>query len=53
VWIPDPEHVWKSAEILTDFNPGETELELQLEDGTVRQKLFSKALNLKTEQLFI
>ncbi|KAG1952451.1 unconventional myosin-Vc [Pimephales promelas] len=37
VWIPDPEHVWKSAEILTDFNPGETELELQLEDGTELQ----------------
>ncbi|KAK7117256.1 hypothetical protein R3I94_022725 [Phoxinus phoxinus] len=34
VWIPDSEHVWKSAEILADFNPGETELEIQLEDGT-------------------
>ncbi|XP_073798784.1 unconventional myosin-Vc isoform X1 [Danio rerio] len=34
VWIPDAEHVWKSAEILTDFKPGDSELELQLEDGT-------------------
>uniref|UniRef100_A0A671S7W8 Myosin motor domain-containing protein n=1 Tax=Sinocyclocheilus anshuiensis TaxID=1608454 RepID=A0A671S7W8_9TELE len=34
VWIPDAEHVWQSAEILTDFKPGETVLELQLEDGT-------------------
>ncbi|KAI7812276.1 putative unconventional myosin-Vc, partial [Triplophysa rosa] len=34
VWIPDTEHVWKSAEILKDFQPGDTELELQLEDGT-------------------
>ncbi|XP_038854485.1 unconventional myosin-Vc-like [Salvelinus namaycush] len=34
VWIPDAEHVWKSAEILRDFKPGEEALELQLEDGT-------------------
>ncbi|XP_028970878.1 unconventional myosin-Vc isoform X2 [Esox lucius] len=33
VWIPDPEHVWKSAEILRDFRPGDETLELQLEDG--------------------
>uniref|UniRef100_A0A671S5R3 Myosin motor domain-containing protein n=3 Tax=Sinocyclocheilus TaxID=75365 RepID=A0A671S5R3_9TELE len=37
VWIPDAEHVWQSAEILTDFKPGETVLELQLEDGTELQ----------------
>ncbi|XP_051740847.1 unconventional myosin-Vc [Ctenopharyngodon idella] len=37
VWIPDAEHVWKSAEILTDFKPGDTELELLLEDGTELQ----------------
>ncbi|XP_029613252.1 unconventional myosin-Vc isoform X2 [Salmo trutta] len=34
VWIPDEEHVWKSAEILRDFKPGDETLELQLEDGT-------------------
>ncbi|MBN3313382.1 MYO5C protein, partial [Atractosteus spatula] len=33
VWIPDPEDVWKSAEILKDFKPGENVLDLQLEDG--------------------
>ncbi|KAK6317729.1 hypothetical protein J4Q44_G00110200 [Coregonus suidteri] len=34
VWIPDAEHVWKSAEILSDFKPGDETLQLQLEDGT-------------------
>uniref|UniRef100_A0A673ZYY9 Myosin VC n=1 Tax=Salmo trutta TaxID=8032 RepID=A0A673ZYY9_SALTR len=34
VWIPDAEHVWKSAEILRDFKPGDDTLKLQLEDGT-------------------
>uniref|UniRef100_A0A6Q2Z5V9 Uncharacterized protein n=1 Tax=Esox lucius TaxID=8010 RepID=A0A6Q2Z5V9_ESOLU len=34
VWIPDPEHVWKSAEILRDFRPGDETLELQLEDAS-------------------
>ncbi|KAL0968797.1 hypothetical protein UPYG_G00272000 [Umbra pygmaea] len=34
VWIPDTDHVWKSAEILRDFKPGDETLELQLEDGT-------------------
>ncbi|KAM9376468.1 unconventional myosin-Vc [Pholidichthys leucotaenia] len=34
VWIPDAEHVWKSAEILRDFHPGNSVLELLLEDGT-------------------
>uniref|UniRef100_A0A8C7MJ17 Myosin VC n=1 Tax=Oncorhynchus kisutch TaxID=8019 RepID=A0A8C7MJ17_ONCKI len=28
------EHVWKSAEILRDFKPGDEALELQLDDGT-------------------
>ncbi|CAB1322613.1 unnamed protein product [Coregonus sp. 'balchen'] len=35
VWIPDAEHVWKSAEILSDFKPGDETLQLQLEDGTL------------------
>ncbi|XP_029289703.1 LOW QUALITY PROTEIN: unconventional myosin-Vc [Cottoperca gobio] len=34
VWIPDAEHVWKSAEILKDFQNGDNVLELLLEDGT-------------------
>uniref|UniRef100_A0A3Q3FNL4 Myosin VC n=1 Tax=Labrus bergylta TaxID=56723 RepID=A0A3Q3FNL4_9LABR len=33
VWIPDAEHVWKSAEISRDFHFGENALELLLEDG--------------------
>ncbi|KAJ8340437.1 hypothetical protein SKAU_G00350700 [Synaphobranchus kaupii] len=34
VWIPDSEEVWKSAEILKNYKSGDSELELQLEDGT-------------------
>ncbi|XP_061891963.1 unconventional myosin-Vc isoform X2 [Entelurus aequoreus] len=34
VWIPDEEHVWKSAEILKDFHDGDDRLQLLLEDGT-------------------
>ncbi|XP_077423266.1 unconventional myosin-Vc isoform X2 [Vanacampus margaritifer] len=34
VWIPDPEHVWKSAEIVTDFHYGDGSLLLLLENGT-------------------
>ncbi|XP_062404048.1 unconventional myosin-Vc [Sardina pilchardus] len=34
VWIPDPEEVWQSAEILKDYKPGDDVLELQLENGT-------------------
>lgn len=36
VWIPDPEEVWKSAEIATDYRVGDKVLRLLLEDGTVR-----------------
>lgn len=35
VWIPDPEEVWQSAEILKDYKPGDDVLELRLENGTV------------------
>ncbi|XP_048112067.1 unconventional myosin-Vc [Alosa alosa] len=34
VWIPDPEEVWQSAEILKDYKSGDDVLELQLENGT-------------------
>ncbi|XP_057692410.1 unconventional myosin-Vc isoform X3 [Corythoichthys intestinalis] len=34
VWIPDAEHVWKSAEIVRDFHFGDHILHLLLEDGT-------------------
>uniref|UniRef100_A0A8C7GGR0 Myosin VC n=1 Tax=Oncorhynchus kisutch TaxID=8019 RepID=A0A8C7GGR0_ONCKI len=39
VWIPDEEHVWKSAEILRDFKPGDDTLQLQFEDGTMLYSL--------------
>lgn len=35
VWIPDPEEVWKSAEITQDYKDGDRSLHLQLEDGTL------------------
>ncbi|XP_055514214.1 unconventional myosin-Vb-like [Leucoraja erinacea] len=34
VWIPDPEDVWKSAELLTDYKEEDCKLHLGLEDGT-------------------
>ncbi|XP_032153321.1 unconventional myosin-Vc isoform X4 [Sapajus apella] len=34
VWIPDPEEVWKSAEIAKDYRVGDNILRLLLEDGT-------------------
>ncbi|TWW66679.1 Unconventional myosin-Vb [Takifugu flavidus] len=34
VWIPDPEEVWKAAEITKDYKEGETVLHLRLEDET-------------------
>ncbi|XP_077202885.1 unconventional myosin-Vb isoform X2 [Paroedura picta] len=35
VWIPDPEEVWKSAEIIKDYKDGDRTLHLKLEDDTV------------------
>lgn len=35
VWVPDAEQVWKSAELLKDYTPGDPALHLQLEDGAV------------------
>ncbi|XP_028813225.1 unconventional myosin-Va isoform X2 [Denticeps clupeoides] len=37
VWIPDPAEVWRSAELLGDYSPGDTCLHLLLEDGTELQ----------------
>ncbi|MCJ8733035.1 hypothetical protein PDJAM_G00218360 [Pangasius djambal] len=34
VWIPNPEEVWRSAELTKDYKQGDTALYLQLEDGT-------------------
>lgn len=35
VWIPDPDEVWKSAEIIKDYKEGDKSLQLKLEDETV------------------
>lgn len=35
VWIPDPEEVWKPAEIIKDYREGESVLHLKLEDESV------------------
>lgn len=35
VWIPDPEDVWKAAEITRDYKEGDAVLHLKLEDETV------------------
>ncbi|XP_047426089.1 unconventional myosin-Vb isoform X2 [Mugil cephalus] len=34
VWIPDPDEVWKAAEITRDYKEGEPVLHLRLEDET-------------------
>ncbi|XP_042351953.1 unconventional myosin-Va-like [Plectropomus leopardus] len=34
VWLPDAEEVWKSAELIKDYTPGDLKLTLQLDDGT-------------------
>ncbi|XP_073333627.1 unconventional myosin-Vb isoform X2 [Pagrus major] len=34
VWIPDPDDVWKAAEITRDYKEGEAALHLKLEDET-------------------
>ncbi|XP_061452039.1 unconventional myosin-Va isoform X4 [Rhineura floridana] len=33
IWIPDPEVVWKSAELLKDYKSGDKVLHLRVEDG--------------------
>lgn len=38
VWIPDPEEVWKAAEITSDYKEGDSVLHLKLEDETVRTR---------------
>uniref|UniRef100_A0A669CAF6 Myosin VB n=1 Tax=Oreochromis niloticus TaxID=8128 RepID=A0A669CAF6_ORENI len=37
VWIPDPEDVWKAAEIVKDYKEGDPVLQLKLEDETPLQ----------------
>ncbi|XP_023588257.1 unconventional myosin-Va isoform X4 [Trichechus manatus latirostris] len=47
VWIPDPEEVWKSAELLKDYKPGDKVLLLHLEEG----KDLEYCLDPKTKEL--
>uniref|UniRef100_A0A8C3EGP9 Myosin VB n=1 Tax=Corvus moneduloides TaxID=1196302 RepID=A0A8C3EGP9_CORMO len=35
VWIPDPDDVWRSAEIIKDYKEGDKSLQLKLEDETL------------------
>ncbi|KAH0627819.1 hypothetical protein JD844_008277 [Phrynosoma platyrhinos] len=37
VWIPDPDEVWKSAEIIKDYKEGDKTLHLKLEDETIQE----------------
>ncbi|XP_026539899.1 unconventional myosin-Va isoform X1 [Notechis scutatus] len=47
IWIPDSELVWKSAELLKDYKPGDKVLHLQLEDGkAIEYKLDAKSKDL-------
>ncbi|XP_070686201.1 unconventional myosin-Va-like [Pempheris klunzingeri] len=34
VWLPDAAEVWKPADLIRDYTPGDLTLSLQLEDGT-------------------
>ncbi|XP_058850980.1 unconventional myosin-Vb isoform X2 [Acipenser ruthenus] len=47
VWIPDPEEVWKAAEIIKDYKEGDPILHLKLED----ESTIEYAINPKTNQL--
>ncbi|XP_058500889.1 unconventional myosin-Va-like [Solea solea] len=47
VWLPDAAEVWKSADLIKDFTPGDLTLSLQLEDGTeVEFKIDARTNNL-------
>ncbi|XP_073159949.1 unconventional myosin-Va isoform X3 [Lepidochelys kempii] len=47
VWIPDPEEVWKSAELLKDYKEGDKVIQLRLEEG----KDLEYCLDPKTKEL--
>ncbi|ETE68357.1 Myosin-Va [Ophiophagus hannah] len=47
IWIPDSELVWKSAELLKDYKPGDKVLHLRLEDDKdIEYKLDAKSKDL-------
>ncbi|KAB0358486.1 hypothetical protein FD754_002642 [Muntiacus muntjak] len=37
VWIPDPDDVWRSAELTKDYQEGDKSLQLRLEDETIQE----------------
>ncbi|XP_061209556.1 unconventional myosin-Vb isoform X2 [Neopsephotus bourkii] len=37
VWIPDPDEVWRSAEVIKDYKEGDKSLHLKLEDETLSE----------------
>ncbi|XP_075389346.1 unconventional myosin-Vb [Tenrec ecaudatus] len=37
VWIPDPEEVWRAAELTKDYKEGDKSLQLKLEDDTIQE----------------
>lgn len=47
---PDPEEVWKSAELLKDYKPGDKVLQLRLEDGKVSLCIVCKLIVLLLSQ---
>uniref|UniRef100_A0A8C3USH4 Myosin VB n=1 Tax=Catharus ustulatus TaxID=91951 RepID=A0A8C3USH4_CATUS len=47
VWIPDPDEVWRSAEIIKDYKEGDKSLQLKLEDET----LYEYPINLQGNEL--
>uniref|UniRef100_A0A3B5BCX2 Unconventional myosin-Va-like n=1 Tax=Stegastes partitus TaxID=144197 RepID=A0A3B5BCX2_9TELE len=47
VWLQDAAEVWKSAELIKDYTPGDLTLSLQLEDGSkVEHKIDPRTNNL-------
>uniref|UniRef100_A0ABM5EXU1 Unconventional myosin-Va isoform X1 n=1 Tax=Pogona vitticeps TaxID=103695 RepID=A0ABM5EXU1_9SAUR len=47
IWIPDSDVVWRSAELVKDYKPGDKVLHVQLEDG----KDLQYSLDPKTKEL--
>ncbi|KAL0613231.1 Unconventional myosin-Vb [Plecturocebus cupreus] len=43
VWIPDPDEVWRSAELTKDYKEGDKSLQLRLEDETMESRSVNQA----------
>ena len=44
VWIPDPESVWRGAELLNDYKADDKQLEVLTEDGEIRCSMTTKRM---------